>query len=204
MAMSNFAKAMGNYNNVQEFSEIPKIPAGAYQIEILRAEDTEQALCILFDITGGEYDKYYQNKFAAEKKLAQDNPERNPKYKGVLRLWYPSGNDYDETNRKRIKTTLETIKRNNNLKVDFSKEWDGKQLAKAKSAIILRDQEWEMDGNTGFTAQPFKIIDLDDYKNGKFEIPQPKFLNGNTPTQSSQNNTSADFEEFEDDDDLPF
>lgn len=201
--MSNFAKAMGNYNEVTEFSEFPKIPAGAYQVEIVRAEDTESALCIIFDIVGGEYNNYYHDKFNNDKKQAENNPNFDLKYKGVLRLWYPSGNDYDESNKKRIKTTLETIKRNNNLNIDFSKEWDGKQLAKSKSAIILRDQEWEIDGKTGMTAQPFKIIDIDDFKAGKYTIPDPKYLNGSAPAQQTQN--SNDFTEFDaDDEDLPF
>ena len=52
-------KAFKNYNQVQAYTDSVKLPAGAYEVTIKRAEDTEQALCLLFDISEGEYSGYF-------------------------------------------------------------------------------------------------------------------------------------------------
>ena len=193
-------KAFTNYNKVSSYVEQVKLPAGAYPIRIIRAEDSAdgKCLCILFDISEGEYKDFYKEKFANEKKAYPDEA----KYKGVYKLWYPNGGQYDENAEKRLKTTLETIVKNNNLSVDFTKEWDGNVFKNCKSAMIFQDREWEMNGNTGFTAQPYRIISVENYKNSKYSLPDPKYLNGSAPAQQSQ--ASEGFASLADDEDLPF
>lgn len=193
-------KAFKNYNNVTPYSEQVKLPAGAYLIRIIRAEDSADGncLCILFDILEGEYKGYFSNKLENDKKTYD-----NAKYKGVYRLWYPNGGKYDESAERRMKTALEIIKTENNKNIDFTKEWDGGALKGCKSAMLFQDREWEMNGNTGFTAQPYGIISLENFKSGKYTIPDPKYINGSAPAQQAQN--SNDFTEFDaDDEDLPF
>lgn len=195
-------KAFKDYNETQEYtySEQVKLPAGAYEIKIMKAEEVNDGNClaILFDITGGEYDNYYHEKFANDKK---GNFADSARYKGVFKMFYPNGGQYDENNKRRMKTALENIKRSNpGLNVDFSKEWDGAILKGCKVGMIFRDQEWEYNGRHGFTAQPYSIITLDDYKNGNFTIPEPKHLTAKASVQPS-------FEEIDEDDeydDLPF
>lgn len=196
-------KAFKDYNETQEYtySEQIKLPAGAYEVKIMKAEEVNDGNClaILFDITGGECDKYYHEKFANDKK---GNFADSARYKGVFKMFYPNGGQYDENNKRRMKTTLENIKRSNpSLNVDFAKEWDGAVLKGCKVGMIFRDQEWEYKGRTGFTAQPYSIITIDDYKSGKFTVPEPKHLTTKASVQSLD--TSSNFEEDEDDD-LPF
>lgn len=197
-------RAIYNYNEIAEYTETRKIPAGAYEVKIMRAvpepgvaPGTERYFAILFDISDGEFKNYYSERFAADKKAYPDNA----KYKGVLKLWYPNGGQYDESSNRRMKTTLETIKRSNNLQIDFGKEWDGEQLKGCKVGLILRSEEYDYNGKHGFSAQPFKIISLEDLREGNFTLPEPKYLNGSAPVQGSSAASTIDVLI---DDDLPF
>lgn len=193
-------RAFEKYNETQEFTESVKLPVGAYEIRIIRAEEQEGknnscALCILFDISEGEYKDFFMNKFNADKKSFPDNA----KFKGVFRLWYPNGKDEkkDETARRKQKTALERIKKSNNLNIDFTREWDGAALKGCKVGLIFQEQEYDYNGYRGSSAQPYSIITLEDLREGNFKIPNPKLLKENTSNYGSNDEISAD-------DDLPF
>ena len=196
-------KGLPDYNNIPEYTDSVKLPAGAYEITIIRAEEksekTGDQLCLLFDISDGEYKNYYVDKFNADKK----NFPKDAKYKGVLRLWYPNGGQYDESNKKRMKTTLERIKQSNNLHIDFSKDWDGAALKGCKVGMIFRDQEWNYNGMTGITAQPYQVITLEALRNGDFTLPNPKYLSPSDNDNYVPNNNFVPLEKPEPDD-LPF
>lgn len=197
-------RAFTNYNNVAEYTDNQKLPAGAYKVRILRAEEQEGengscALCILFDIADGEFKDFYHKKFSVEKKAYPDNA----KYKGVFKLWYPSGNEYDENNERRMKTALKKIcESNSNLNIDFTKEWDGGLLKGCCVGMIFREQEYDYRGYHGFTAQPYGLITLSDLKEGNFKLPDPKYLSKAQQPQTENSNTG--FNEMPLDDDLPF
>lgn len=196
-------RGIKNYNDIQQYTESAKLPAGAYEVKIIRAEEQEGkndscALCILFDISDGDYKDFYMDKFKSDKKAY---PEK-AKFKGVLRLWYANGGQYDETNERRMKTALERIKESNGLKTDFSKDWDGAVLKNCKVGMIFREQEWSYNGSTGMTAQPYQIITLEALKEGKFTVPKPKYLNDDDYSQAGTD-TGAEAPS-DDDEDLPF
>ena len=192
-------RAFTNYNNVQEYTDSIKLPAGAYKAKIIRAEEQGDALCILFDIADGEYKDFYRKKFGNDKKAFPDDA----KFKGVFRLWYPSGNEYDENNERKMKTALKKIcESNSHLNIDFTKEWDGALLKDCCVGVVFREQEYNYKGNHGFTAQPFSLITLSDLKDGNFTIPEPKYLKGST-ANPQQSNGFADMP-LDEDDDLPF
>lgn len=197
-------RAFSNYDGVPEYSENSfKLPVGAYEVEIIRAEEqtgskNSCALCLLFEISDGEYKGFFHNKFDSDRKSFPDKA----KYKGVLRVWYPNGGEYDKNNEKRLKTTLERIKKSNNLNVDFSKEWDGEALKGCKVGMIFQEQEYNYEGRQGMTAQPYSVITLEALREGKFTLPKPKYLK-----DSSAKAGQADFGASSGDyyvDDLPF
>lgn len=194
-------KAFKDYNDVKEFTESVKLPAGAYEVTFKRAEDTDKAICLLFDISAGDFAGYFMEKFASDKKNYPDNA----KYKGVMRLWYPGGNDTAESaeiKKRRNKTALELIKRENKLSVDYSKEWDGAVMKGAKIGMIFQDKEYDYNGHHGYTAQPYGLISLEALRDGKYTIPEPKRLKASSASadcdDSFMDMTNAD------DDDLPF
>ena len=187
-----------DYETTPEFTVSEKLPAGAYVVKIKRAEESDGALCILFDIDEGEFKDFYMDKFQSDKKNFPDNA----KYKGVYRLWYPSGKEYDEMNKKRMKTVLKLIKEENKLKVDFSKEWDGNALKGAKLVLVFQEQEYDYNGHHGFTAQPYGVITMESYKAGKYTIPAPKKLKASSSAASVDDFVEASG--VGSDEDLPF
>lgn len=192
-------KAFTDYEQTKEYTDFQKLPAGAYEVKIIRAEDSDNALCLLFDITGGEFDNYYHKKFMEDKKNATSQPA---KYKGVLRLWYPNGGEYDENAKRRMKTALKTIKEDNHLSVDFSHEWDGAALKDSRTGMIFREQEWAYNGKTGMTAQPYAVISLEKLRSGDFTLPAPKYLSGANAAAPTAG--TGGFAPVPLDDDLPF
>lgn len=190
-------RAFTDYETTPEFTRSEKLPAGAYVVKIKRAEETGGALCILFDIEEGEFANYYMDKFRSEKQYYPDTA----KFKGVYRLWYPNGGEYDENNKRRIKTVLKLIKDENKLAVDFTKEWDGNALKGAKLALVFQEQEYDYNGRHGFTAQPYGVIPMEDFRNGKYTVPEPKRLKNNSEALSYNNNDELTVVA---DEDLPF
>ena len=192
-------RAFTDYNTTQEYTDFKRLPAGAYEVEIIRAEDSDKALCLLFDIRGGEFDGYFKKKFADDRKSAAVT---EPKFKGVYRLWYPNGSEWDDSKKRRMKTALKLITEENNLRIDFTREWDGAALKGAKIGMIFQDRQWEYNGKTGFTAQPYGLISLENLRSGEFKIPEPKYLSGTS--QSASTSPAAYQDAFSADDDLPF
>lgn len=204
----NIMRAFTDYNQTQEYTytEQQKLPAGAYRVKLIRAEEINGGKClaILFDIDGGEFDNYYHEKLKIDRSgIFSDTA----KYKGVYRLFYPNGTQYDENNKRRIKTALENIKRSNPQlqQVDFSKEWDGKIFKDCIVGMIFQDKEWEYQGSRGVTAQPYSIISLEQLEKGNYNLPEPKFLDNKPPVNSSSNsNYNNGFSSADYDEDLPF
>ena len=192
-------RAFTDYEQTKEYTEFQKLPAGAYEVEIIRAEDRDNALCVLFDIKGGEFDGYYRKKLEDDRKSFGTE---KAKYKGILRLWYPNGGEYDENAKRRMKTALKTIKEDNHLSVDFSREWDGAALKDSRTGMIFREQEWAYNGKTGMTAQPYAVISLEKLRAGNFTLPAPKYLSGANAAASTAG--TGGFAPVPLDDDLPF
>ena len=102
-----------------------------------------------------------------------------------------------------MKTTLERIKQSNNLRIDFSKDWDGAALKGCKVGMIFREQEWSYNGMTGMTAQPYQVITLDALRNGNFTLPNPKYLSQSDNDNYVPNNNFVPLAKPEPDD-FPF
>lgn len=193
-----------NYNETESYSETSscKLPAGAYEVRIIRAEEPKNTdtLCILFDIAEGEYKDYFMDKFNDDKRF---DPE-HAKFKGVYRMWYelPENDDKrNEQNRRRMTTALERIKKSNNLDIDYTREWDGAKLKDCRVGMIFRDEEYNYNGYSGFTARPYSIITLDSFRKGNFTLPQPKTLSG-APAANTSASAAVGIPPV--DDDLPF
>jgi hypothetical protein len=69
--------------------------------------------------------------------------------------------------------------------------------------MIFRDKEWSYNGKTGFTAQPYSVISLDDLNSGNYKIPEPLTLSPAATAYSAPNAAAAPMTPPLDDD-LPF
>lgn len=173
-----------NWENVQAFTDRPKLPVGAYVCRVKQAvvQDTNYGpqLCLLFDIEDGEYTGFYADDFAA-------NQRQDKKWKGVLRQWLPKddGSEKDEWTKSSFKALTAAIEDSNR---GYTWDWEEKSLAGKLIGIIFRNEEWEYEGKTGWTVRPFKATSVDAVQDGNFTVPKDKPLKN-----KSSGNAPADF-----------
>lgn len=196
-----------NWENVKAFSERRKLPVGAYVCRIKQAvvktERYGTQLCLLFDIEDGEFSGYYSDDF-------DRNQNTDKKWKGVLRYFIPTddGSEQDEWTKSRFKGLITAIEESNR---GYIFDWDERSLKGRVLGIVFRNEEWEYDGKTGWTARPFLAISADNVADGTFTIPKDKPLKNKSgaptlgfPAPATPDNSG--FSELPDynDSDLPF
>lgn len=200
-------KAINNWDKVQAITDRPKLPKGGYVVEIKNARVQEftrkdnsgtfERLDIALDIIEGEYKGFYQSDFNAQ-------TQEDKKWKGVLRLYIPSGDGSDRDNLTAgiLKASLEAVEDSN---PGYHWDWDEKKLKGKKAGCIFRMEEWERDDRSGWKAQPFKFIDVEKIRSGEFKLPDDKPLKAGAKRSAPlKTNLDVDFEELDDEADLPF
>lgn len=196
-----------NWNEVKEFSDRQKLPLGAYVCKVKKAvlQDTDygQQLCILFDIEDGEYRGFYAEDF-------KNSTYADKKWKGVLRVWLPKndGSEKDEWTKSTLKGMVTAFEKSN---PGYQWNWDEASLAGKMIGILFRNEEWEYEGKTGWTARPFKAISTDSIADGKYTLPKDKPLKNKAAATVGYSapvydaSAAPQFTMLDDDDsDLPF
>lgn len=189
-----------NWENVQEFSERPKLPLGAYvcKVKQVRVQDTNYGpqLCLLFDITEGEYTGFFQKDFNA-------NVNEDKKWRGLLRVWLPldDGSEKDEITKRNLKGLVTSIEKSN---PGYVWNWNETSLPGKTVGILFRNEEWDYKGQHGWAVRPFRAISADSVREGSYTLPKDKPLGNKTqsaaPAYTAPNNGYTEAE----DDDLPF
>lgn len=184
-----------NWNEVKEFTDRPKLPVDAYVCRVKKAvvqtNSFGEQLCLLFDIVEGEYKDFFNKEF-------QSNTQENKKWKGVLRLWLPKedGSEQDGWTKSTLKGMVTAIEKSNN----FAWNWDEASLAGKLIGILFRNEEWEYDGKTGWSARPFRALSVDTVRSGDYNLPKDKPLKNKTAPADSgfgvSNNNTNDFGGF--------
>ena len=183
-----------NWNDVQEFTERPKLPVGAYvcriKMAVVQNNSYGDQLCVLFDIAEGQYSGFYQKDFDSNK--AEDK-----KWKGVLRLFLPreDGSEKDEWTKSALKGLITAIENSN---PGYTWNWDENTLAGKMVGVMYRTEEYDYKGKQGWTARPFRAMSIGRVRDGDYELPNPKPLKNNTGASVSYTEMS------EDDGELPF
>ena len=101
-----------NWNEVQEFSDRQKLPLDAYvcKVKQVRIQDNSfgAQLCMLFDITEGDYAGYFQKDY-------NGNNAQDKKWRGVLRVWIPAddGSEKDELTKRGFKGMVTAFEKSN-------------------------------------------------------------------------------------------
>nr|DAG56345.1 MAG TPA: Protein of unknown function (DUF669) [Caudoviricetes sp.] len=202
-----------NWENVRAFSDFQKLPLGAYVCTIkqavVRQTDYGDQLCIVFDISTGEWAGYYQDDF-------DNNPRDDKKWKGVLRQFLPKndGSDKDEWAKSLLKGLTTAVEESNR---GYTWNWEEKSLAGKEIGILMRNEEWEYNGKHGWAVRPFRAISVDSIADATFKLPKDKPLKGRETAPSPYGQAPApdyggynvapvpDFVMLEDDDaQLPF
>lgn len=162
-----------NWNEVKTFSDRQKLPLGAYVCKIKKAvvqqnDNYGDQLCLLFDISEGEYRNFFDNEF-------KENQNTDKKYKGVLRQWLPKddGSDKDEWTKSSFKGLVTSFEESN---PGYQFDWNENSLVGKTIGIIFRNEEWEFNGRTGWAVRPFRATRADSVRNGDFTLPKDKPL----------------------------
>lgn len=199
-----------NWNDVKEFTERKKLPVGAYVCRVKKVAVQDNGfgaqLCLLFDIVDGEYSGFYADDF-------KHNTRNDKKWKGVLRLFLPvdDGSEKDEWTKSTFKGMVTSIEKSN---PGYIWNWDENSLVGKLVGILFRNEEWEYEGKTGWTARPFRAISVDSVQDCDYTIPKEKPLKKKTDSSygygggysvPDYSNPASGFEPINDgDEQLPF
>ena len=201
-----------NWDAVRAYADSRKLPLGAYVCTIKQAvvasTNYGDQLCILFDISAGEWAGYYQEDY-------DNNPRDDRKWKGVLRQFLPKNDesDKDEWAKSLLKGLTTAVEESNR---GYSWNWDEKSLAGKEIGILMRNEEWEYNGKHGWAVRPFRAISVDSVEDASYVLPKDKPLKGKESTVStyapspatnfgSYSAPTSDFQMLMDDDaQLPF
>lgn len=190
-------KPINNWNDVQATTDRVKLPNGAYLCRILGAEVRQtksgsEMLVISIDITEGEFKDYYANDYRSQNR-------EDKKWRGVVRIFVPTddGSERDSYTKSNFKAFTNAVEDSNS---GYHWDWNEEGLKGKSIGMLTRNEEWEMNGNTGMSVRPFKLIATKRVKDGNFTIPKDKYLNGSAPAAQA----SPGFTEIPTDDDLPF
>lgn len=192
-------KRPNNWNNVQEFSDRPKLPLGAYVCRVkkvvVQSTDWGDQLCILFDIAEGDFKDYFSNDFNA-------NTNEDKKWKGVLKQWLPNddGTEKDEWTKSSLKGMVTSFEKSN---TGYQWDWNEASLAGKLVGILFRKEEWEYNGNHGWAVRPLRAISADSVRNGSYTLPKDKPLKNKWNAGFTAADDLAGFTDITSDD-IPF
>ena len=188
-----------NWNEVQEFSDRQKLPLGAYVCKVkqvrIQGNSYGDQLCMLFDITEGEYAGYFQKDYNA-------NTAQDKKWRGVLRVWIPAddGSEKDEMTKRGFKGMVTSFEKSN---PGYRWDWNENSLVGKTVGILFRNEEWNYNGKQGWAVRPFRAISADTVREESYTIPKDKPLSKTTNVAHTNPNMNNGYVEVEDDE-LPF
>ena len=173
-------KPVNNWDQVKAASDRQQLPKGGYVCRIMNSEiktydgtkGTFERLEISIDVAEGEFKDFYATDYRGQN-------QEDKKWRGVLRLYVPKddGSDMDEWTKSKLKAATNAVEDSNQ---GYHWDWNEAGLKGKLVGCLIRNEEWEYNGRTGWNTKPFKFVPVSDIKNGKFEIPKDKPLNKKT------------------------
>ena len=196
-------RAINNWNDVKASTDFTALPAGGYVCKIqgakIRTFDGKngsfERLEVAVDIVEGEYKDHFRRDFDSQ------NTE-DKKWRGVLRLYVPSGDGSDQDNwsAAKLKRFVNDVEDSN---PGYHWDWEESKLKGKLVGLTFRREEWEYNGKTGWKTNPFQAYTVEDIRQNKFQMPKDKPLKGKDSTSTAQPKFE-DVVETAVDDDLPF
>lgn len=194
-------KPVNNWDQVKAATDRQQLPKGGYVCKIMNAEIKTyngtngpfDRLEISIDIVEGEFKDFYAADYRGQNR-------EDKSWRGVLRLYVPKddGSERDEWTKSRLKAVTDAIEESNQ---GYHWDWNEAGLKGKLVGCLIRSEEWEYNGRTGWSTKPFKFVPVSDIRNGKFEIPKDKPLNKKT-SNSETVSTNAGIDSYLED--LPF
>lgn len=166
-------KQFSNYDNTQAYTGgEEKLPRGGYVCKITGTRIEEgnygQRVKIAFDIAEGDYAGYFQAKF-------DRNTNEDKKWSGTYQLYVPKddGSREDEWTKRSFKTFTNALEDSN---TGYHFDWDESKFKGKLVGIIFNWREYDFNGQTGFTPNAAQAASVKDIREGKYKIPDDKFL----------------------------
>jgi hypothetical protein len=131
-----------------------KLPVGGYICKILKPEVIDYSwgsvLILNIDVDQGEYKGFYAEQY-------KNNTNEDKKWKGTLRVNLPKddGSEQDGWTKNSFQNTIGCIEEAN---PGYHWNWDENSLKGKLIGIAFREEEWAINGNTGWATRPWKAI----------------------------------------------
>lgn len=177
-------KAFNGYHAEKSVSR-EQLPVGGYVVKILNAEEKKydwgSVLEIFFDIAEGQYTEFFKKDFDA-----QQGEDR--RWRGKYRLNIPKddGSEKDGWTKRTFNNAMYCIEDGN---PDYHWNWDESTLKGKTVGMLFRSEEWEYNGNTGWSTRACAMACVGDIRDGKFKMPKDK------PLKNKQTAAILSFEE---------
>lgn len=165
-------KRLGDWDTIREPEERKALPVDAYVCRVTQSSvvstDYGDQMVLVFDICEGEYAGYYADEFS-------NNPNTPKKWKGIYRQFLPKndGSEQDSWAKSRLKGTVTAFEHSN---PGFKWAWEEQDLVGKLIGVLMRREEWEWNGKTGWAVRPFRIMSADRVRSGDYTLPKEKPL----------------------------
>lgn len=177
-----------NWDDIQEkeIGDFPRIPADGYVMQILKAEITQsrngnEMLVLALEVAEGEFKDYYKAKFEQKRNFNSD-----AKWPCIFRQ-LTRGNSAGF-----FKRLIGNIERSNQGYSFKGSGFDENTLKGKLIGFVFRDEEWEYNDKTDFTAKPYMSKTVADVRNKKFDVPKPVLLDKSTTNTTSKTPSAGD------------
>ena len=181
-----------DFTKQRTYSGREQLPIGGYVCQIVGAKeevfDWGKRLNIAFDVCEGEYKDIFKRDY-------DGNTNENKKWRGVFKLGIPKddGSEQDAWAKKRFGNFVWALEESN---PGYYWDWDEKKLKGKKIGFIFRNEEWAVDGRSGWSTKAGGVDSIDNIRAGKYRMLPDKPLK-NKPAP-------AVYDVADNADDLPF
>lgn len=168
-----------DFKKERTFSGREQLPVGGYVCNIISAKeevyDWGKKLNIAFDVAEGDYAGIFKRDY-------DNNTNENKKWRGVFKLNLPKddGSEQDAWNKRRFGNTIWAIEQSN---PGYTWNWDEKSLKGKKIGLIFRNEEWAMEGRSGWSSRAGGADSIDNIRSGKYRMLPDKPLR-NKPVET--------------------
>lgn len=193
------------YDEAPVSGEFTPIELGGHYAVVKQVTETQtkdsgkDMIVVLFDFaTRDKQAGYFKSQFEND-----DREDKKWPFPGSKYIMVHDYNDPSKTS-KQFKTFCSCIQKSNNYTITWGGNNWGKQFVGKQIGVVYGEEESEYDGKIRMRHVPKWFCNVD--KVADASIPQPKYLNGSSPAQTTQEKKDTSFVNIDDsaDEEIPF
>lgn len=196
-------KRFSDYDETKAYGDYQSLPKGGYVLKIMGAEVCNgsygQYIKISCDIAEGEYKDFFANEY-------RNQQQEDKKWHCIHLLNVPedSGTEQDGWTKRRFKTVTEALEESN---PGYHFDWDEQKFKNKLIGGLFNEREYKKnDGNIGRATNLAQLCSVERIRNGNYQLPKDKLLNGDSRPSPAVASSSDDFMQIPEgaDEGLPF